>query len=145
MGFSSGDAVYVVPARKNGVVLQEQREGIYTVLIGSMQMRCRETELRPGRKPARGNERAAQLPERNPRRAVSSVDLHGLSVTEALRRVEDSINECVLAGAERLEVIHGIGTGRVRNAVRERLAAIPAVRRFSADNANPGTTWVYFG
>jgi DNA mismatch repair protein MutS2 len=75
---------------------------------------------------------------------LSRLDLHGLSVDEAIALVTDAIDRSLLRGADRLEVVHGKGTGRVRTALHSHLATIRAVRAFGLDHANPGVTWVYF-
>lgn len=49
---------------------------------------------------------------------------------EALPRVERFLDEGFRAGVPRLRIVHGKGTGRMRQAVRELLARHPLVRRF---------------
>ncbi|MDP3039898.1 MAG: Smr/MutS family protein, partial [Deltaproteobacteria bacterium] len=45
----------------------------------------------------------------------------GLRVEEALPTVDKAIDEAFLAGLKELEVIHGAGSGRLRQAIREHL------------------------
>ena len=79
-----------------------------------------------------------------PRRAVShAVDLHGLTVEEALARVEDALNEALLADVPELHLIHGKSGGRLRAAIHGRLRDVPAVRRFRLDPRNAGVTIVH--
>jgi DNA mismatch repair protein MutS2 len=56
-------------------------------------------------------------------------DLRGLRVDEAQERLATEIDRALAAGCARLEVVHGVGTGALRRAVREQLAASPFVRR----------------
>jgi len=72
------------------------------------------------------------------------VDLHGLLVEEALARVVDEIDRSLLRGADRVEVVHGKGTGRIRDALHRHLASIPVVAALRLDPKNPGVTWVHF-
>ncbi len=47
------------------------------------------------------------------------VDLRGLRVDEALERLDRALDRAMLAGLKELRVIHGKGTGALREAVRE--------------------------
>lgn len=71
------------------------------------------------------------------------LDLHGLRVHEALSLAEDAINKAVLADADQLELLHGIGQGKIKDALHKHLAGLKVVKRFALDPANPGVTRVY--
>ncbi len=49
---------------------------------------------------------------------ATRIDLRGLRAEEALPRVDTAINDLMLSGYDRLEIVHGIGTGRLKEAVR---------------------------
>jgi dsDNA-specific endonuclease/ATPase MutS2 len=70
------------------------------------------------------------------------IDLHGLTVEEALARVERALNDALLADAAALRVIHGRRGGRIRAALHRRLGEIPTVRSFGLDPQNDGVTVV---
>ena len=61
-------------------------------------------------------------------------DLRGQRVDEALDRMAEALDRACARGCELLRVIHGFGTGALRKAVREHLAASPFVREL-----RPGT------
>ncbi len=65
-------------------------------------------------------------------------DLRGLRVDEALDRLTHALDRAAAAGRERLTVVHGIGTGALRDAVRRHLADSVYVARFSAGTAGEG-------
>jgi DNA mismatch repair protein MutS2 len=67
-----------------------------------------------------------------------------MTVEEALRLVEARLNEALLKEIDSLEIIHGLGTGRLKAAVHKYLSALSVVKHFKLDETNPGTTWVYF-
>ncbi len=54
--------------------------------------------------------------------------LRGLTVEEALARLEKYLDDALIAGLERVRVIHGKGTGALRQAVAEYLDDHPDVR-----------------
>ena len=107
------------------------KAGVYRVQVGAMtHHRARsgprsagavdEEEAPPASRPP--VERTAI--ERVGRRAASepdSIDLHGLTVDDARNRVAGYISRAILAGLERVEIIHGIGTGRLKAAVTKDL------------------------
>jgi len=76
------------------------------------------------------------------RRAAAEVDLHGLTVEEALARAERALNDALLADVPELRLIHGKSGGRIRAALHRRLREISTVRAFRLDPGNPGVTIV---
>ena len=60
--------------------------------------------------------------------ATARLDLRGARVEDALSALESRIDAVLLAGGERLEIIHGVGTGALRDAVRRRLRELAEVR-----------------
>lgn len=61
------------------------------------------------------------------RRVASSLDLRGARVDDAIALLERYIEDASLAGLREVTVIHGIGTGALRDAVRSTAAAHPLV------------------
>ena len=95
------------------------------------------------RKRARGGAPiAAPTPHDSGHRLVREVDLHGLTVDEALARADRAINDALLADVSELRVIHGRSGGRIRAALHRRLRDMPSVRSFRIDSRNPGVTVV---
>lgn len=62
------------------------------------------------------------------RSVASSLDLRGARVEEALEALERYLEDASLAGMPSVTVIHGLGTGALRDAVRMAAAAHPLVR-----------------
>jgi DNA mismatch repair protein MutS2 len=154
MPFAPGADVIVVAINRRGRVI-DVRGGVYRVLVGALPMICREHELRAadtaktGTRPKRtrgeqpGAAASPDPPDSNQPRVTRSIDLHGMTVEEARTAVVDFLSRAVMDGADTLEIIHGIGTGRVRDAIRHTLATIGAVRRVRPHSKNPGITIVH--
>jgi DNA mismatch repair protein MutS2 len=58
----------------------------------------------------------------------STLDLRGARVEEALEALDRYLGQASLAGAPRVTIIHGHGTGAMRDAVRSMLESHPLVR-----------------
>lgn len=86
---------------------------------------------------------AASAPSTDRSAVVREVDLHGLTVEDALARAEQALNDALLADASELRLIHGRSGGRIRAALHRRLGEIAAVRAFRLDPRNPGVTVVH--
>ncbi len=61
------------------------------------------------------------------RTVASSLDLRGARVEEALELLGRYLDDASLAGLDRVTIVHGIGTGALRDAVRTVAAAHPLV------------------
>ena len=151
MALAIGAAVVVRAfGHKRGVIVACGRDGRYQVRIGAVTMWCGEADLtvpaEPRKKKAgdrprrRGDAEEASGPAAPPGR----VDLHGLRVEEALAHVVSEIDRSLLRGADRVEVVHGKGSGRIRDALHQSLASMPVVAAFRLDPRNPGVTWIHF-
>jgi DNA mismatch repair protein MutS2 len=63
-------------------------------------------------------------------------DLRGLRVDEAMDRLAEALDRAAAQGSASLAIVHGIGTGALRDAVRRHLQASGYVDRF--DPGDPG-------
>jgi DNA mismatch repair protein MutS2 len=62
------------------------------------------------------------------RSVASSLDLRGARVDEALDALARYLDDAALAGLDKAMIIHGLGTGALRDAVRHQAADHPLVR-----------------
>jgi DNA mismatch repair protein MutS2 len=130
---------------KRGTVIEVGDRGRYRVRVAELTMWCREEDLAeptPSKKPKRPRDDKPRLVDDSPRR-VRRVDLHGMRVDEAIAKVVDEINRALLADVERIEIVHGKGAGRIRDALHRHLASMSVVAAYRLDPRNPGVTWAY--
>ncbi len=157
MPFIVGSEVAVVSLRKHGRVLEVFPGNRYRVAVGGLTMVCQEGQLetvshskkqqrREREAPARRAESAAPAPSASPADTsrLQSIDLHGMTVPEALAALPPFLDRAIRANLPRVEIIHGISGGRLRAAVRRYLAEVPAVTCAAPDDRNPGVTIAYF-
>ena len=67
-----------------------------------------------------------------------SLDLRGARVDEALAALETYLNDASVAGLDRVTVVHGSGTGALRDAVRAQTAGHALVKEIRAGEGGEG-------
>ncbi len=82
---------------------------------------------RAGSTPGTGSATATALGLARSRTVASSLDLRGARVEEALEALDRYLDDAAVAGLERVTIVHGVGTGALRDAVRSAAAANPSV------------------
>ena len=72
------------------------------------------------------------------RRIPATLDLRGARVEEALEMLDRYIDRASVAGAARVTIIHGHGSGAMRDAVRAVLSDHPLVREWRPGERGEG-------
>ena len=62
--------------------------------------------------------------------AINELHLRHLIVDEAVLKLDKYLNDAFMAGLYRIKVVHGKGTGTLRQVVREQLAKHPLVKSY---------------
>lgn len=70
--------------------------------------------------------------------STPEVNVIGHRLEEAIGEVEKALDNALLAGAARFRVVHGHGTGRLRDGLRDHLRKHPSVSRLRAGDAREG-------
>ncbi len=72
----------------------------------------------------------------------AELDLRGMTVDEALPMVDKYLDDAFLASLHRVTLIHGKGTGVLRNAIADQLKSHPLVQSYRQGAANEGGSGV---
>jgi DNA mismatch repair protein MutS2 len=136
-----GDQVVLDEGVTTGEVLEmEGDEAVVT--LGSMKMRVDVDRLTKVGGPRKQQVTVRQvsgsqtsLPSTT---ASKQVDLRGFRVDEALAEVQRFIDDAVAANLDTVDILHGKGTGALREAIHEYLAASPVVADFDDAPWNQG-------
>ena len=134
-----GDMVRVRGISQPLEVLSEpEEETDVEVALGSMRIRVSLDEIE------QRAEAAAPLPKT--RAYVSrpvvegpaerDLDLRGVRVVEALDRLDRFLDKAALAGLPSVRLVHGVGTGALRDALRQHLAGHVLVGSFASEEGN---------
>ena len=132
-----GDRVYLrgIPQPVE-VVTPPDEGGTVVVLLGSMRARLPVYQLdRPARAHTTSSREGVYYSPASRRPVPTELDLHGVRVDEALQQVETFIDQATLAGLSKVKVLHGVGTGALRNAIREHLSHHPLVKSSGRDES----------
>ena len=70
--------------------------------------------------------------------STPEVNVIGRRLEEAIEDVEKALDNALLSGAARFRVVHGHGTGRLRNGLRDHLRKHPLVSRLRAADPREG-------
>jgi DNA mismatch repair protein MutS2 len=81
---------------------------------------------------------AARLQLERARTVASSLDLRGAKVVEALEVLDRYLDDASLAGLEQATIIHGLGTGALRDAVRDYMSGHPLVKSWRPGGRGEG-------
>jgi DNA mismatch repair protein MutS2 len=147
-GFKEGSFVTVLALKKQGVVVEVLNSGTCKVAIGSLTVNVSFNQLAIANPPRDSAQQSSSqgAPRRASRANIpGSIDLHGLTVDQAIRKLEAWLNQAIVAGYNQVQVVHGLGSGRVQRAVHDVLSKYQAVRAFRVNDANPGMTDVFIG
>ena len=111
------------------VLTLEDTTGHVLIASGNLKVRVPKAELTR----AMGTEKASHGLRSHvavpfPDNARTEIDIRGMQVEEALESVDKFVNDALLAGLTDVMIIHGVGTGALRNSVIPFLKQHPLVQ-----------------
>jgi DNA mismatch repair protein MutS2 len=141
--FKEGDRVYLRSIQSEGLIT-DLGEAQAEIQVGRLRVRANLHELAHARDAGKwesGDPGAARTkPAAQPLRSVPplELDLRGMTSDEALDLLERHLDSAYLAGMPYVRIIHGKGTGRLREAIREFLQSNVYVSSFEAGQRSEG-------
>ena len=141
---AAGDTVEVVRSGVRGTVLgPADGRGNVRVKAGIMTLTVNKKELRFVDAPkVRLPETPVSISRVGPASASMSLDLRGMASDEALIELGDYLDDAARAGLTEVTVIHGKGTGKLRDAVQNELRHNKLVKSFRLGKYGEGETGV---
>ena len=141
--FRPGQQVFLPALNLTGqIVAADTRDGRLEVQARNVKLRVSPDEVTPvGGEAGKAIRSGTASGYHRPPAWLPSLNLVGLRVDEALPLVDRLIDQAVLHGQEKVDIIHGVGTGRLKRAVWDHLKHHTLVKDVHAD-ANPGVTVV---
>ncbi len=141
-----GEEVFLPQFNQHGYVQGlSAKDGEVQVQVGAIKLSVPLSELRKAVKRSvadSGQERVASVLLNKTREISSELSLRGLYVNEALLEVEKYLDNASLAGLFRVSLIHGKGTGSLREAIHRYLTGHQRVKSFRLGDHNEGGSGV---
>lgn len=137
-----GDYAELIATGQRGKVIEVTPKHI-TLEVGAVRLNVAPGKLRRAEQPAHQQSSRRNRPLKLD--APTQLDVRGMRVQEALRRLEQALNDAVLGGIGRLTVVHGTGSGQLRQAIHEYLQTHPLVASYRVGQAGQndwGTTYI---
>lgn len=139
-----GEKVHLRSIDRDGVVTAINEDEV-EIQIGMLRIRARlsdvvrkgESEQVSEQKETKAKKGKITLPYAQESPGVE-LDIRGQRVDEGLDALDRYLEKAYLAGLPFVRIIHGKGTGRLRESVREALANNPHVDRFEGGNRTEG-------
>ena len=147
-----GARVYVDTFDSDGVIESAKGNKI-TVRCGTMTVTVSPAHCFPPKKTEKAASVLAAVRVKKPKamaavKAVKTeVNVIGLTVDEAIPEVDRFLNDAFMAGVSPVRIIHGKGTGALREGIQNYLRTLPYIKEYhTADmrNGGAGATEVYF-
>ncbi len=125
----AGDCVKIIDISKEGTVGEVSGKRVL-VLSGSMRLWVAMDNLMLLEKKKNAPSKAISKPSSVDRIASTEIDIRGLACDEAVIELGRFIDNAVLTNINTVTIIHGKGTGVLRNAVHKYLRAHKAIKNF---------------
>jgi DNA mismatch repair protein MutS2 len=140
-----GDRVHWTRGGVDATVLSEEDlTGEVLIASGNLKVRVPKAELTRGKdlgETPSGRRSHVAIPF--PDKVDIEIDIRGMQVDEALEAVDKFLNDALLGGLTEVHIIHGMGTGALRNSVVPFLKEHPLVETTlpgGPSQKNPGMT-----
>lgn len=142
--FQAGDRVRIKSSGSEGVVEQVEADAA-VVRVGKLAVEAPLSDLEPAGEPGVSAEAAALAQRMRSKKALTvptEIHLLGMRADEAIHVLEKFLDDAFLAGHARVRIVHGKGTGALRQAIHQWLREHPMVRGFSLAQPSEGGSGV---
>lgn len=136
--FTPGDEVKVLTFDQKGTLIEQASNKEWIVQIGILKMKVNEKDLEYINTPKQKEIKPVTVVKGKDFHVSLELDLRGERYENALMRVEKYIDDALLAGYPRVSIIHGKGTGALRQGVTEYLKNHRQVKRARFGDAGEG-------
>lgn len=148
----AGDTVLVREYGQQGTVKRKLKDGKFEVQMGILKMVLAEDEIeKQNVAEVKLEQKAAPKPRVNTSKAVNranasaTLDLRGQRYEAAMSELDQFIDRALLNNLPSVEIIHGKGTGAIRQGVQEYLRSHRAVKNFNFTGPDQGATYAELG
>lgn len=136
-----GDEVMVLSLNRQGELIEQTKNGEWVVQLGMMKVNIKADDLEYLRKSVKKKDTAKGKMIHKRRTDIGiQLDLRGERYEDAMLRLDKYMDEVLLAGYQTVTIIHGHGTGALRQGVHKYLKQNKHVASFRFGGAGEGGT-----
>jgi DNA mismatch repair protein MutS2 len=126
-----GQDVFVPSLNQKAIVISKpDSKGEVMVQAGIMKISVKLSDLRASKETKEAVKKKGREISLNLKSVASSVDLRGMDSEEALFTTDKYLDEAYMAGLNEVTIIHGKGTGVLRNSISDMLKRHPHVKKY---------------
>ncbi|MDT2765553.1 endonuclease MutS2 [Lactococcus raffinolactis] len=138
-GLKPGVEVLVLSYNQRGNLVRLAKDGRWEVQMGLITTKLSEDEFEP----VEPEETVKKVKTKAVKKTVTSnikaqLDLRGVRYEEAQKMLDDYMDQALLANLHQITIVHGIGTGVIRDMVREYLQRSRHVKSYTYAPQNAG-------
>jgi DNA mismatch repair protein MutS2 len=140
--FTPGDEVKVLTFNQKGSLLERVSSNEWQVQIGILKMKVKEKDMEYIGAPKHVETKPMAIVSGRDAYVKLELDLRGERYENALLKVEKYIDDALLSNYPRVSIIHGKGTGALRQGVQEYLRNHRSVKKIRFGEAGEGGSGV---
>lgn len=133
----AGDAIILRSANQKGSVLEKIKDDEYLIQVGIMKVTVKRSDLKRVEEPEQKKQPFTNIRSRSVT-VRTELDLRGERFEDAIVRLESYLDDVIIAGHRRVQIIHGKGTGALRKGVHNFLKNHPHVSSYRMGEMNEG-------
>ncbi|MGE7631781.1 endonuclease MutS2 [Bacillus paramycoides] len=134
----AGDEVKVLTFGQKGQLLEKVSDTEWSVQIGILKMKVKESNMEYINTPKQTEKKAVASVKGRDYHVSLELDLRGERYEDAMMRVEKYLDDAQLASYPRVSIIHGKGTGALRQGVQDYLKKHRGVKNFRYGDMGEG-------
>jgi len=146
--FNIGDQVKLKGQQTVGTII-DSKDDFFIVAFGAVKTNVKESQIESAKRADVRKDKLASplvkprnniidIMEQRKMKFKPEIDIRGLRADEALQAVMYYIDDAVQCAAGRVRILHGTGTGALRQVVRDYLRSAPGVHKFADENVQFG-------
>jgi len=140
--FHLGDRVRLKQSNTIGEIISIIDDKFFIVLTGDLRIKVNKRELKIEQVGKSTILKQSTLMQSLPEKFQREIDLRGMYGDEAITAVDKFIDSAILSGLNRIDIIHGKGTGVLRKKITEYLKNNPSIISYRLGEWNEGGSGV---
>lgn len=137
-GLKQGAEVNVTSYGQRGKLIRLEKDGRWTVQMGSITTRLNEDEFEVIESPEQIQAKTKNVSKKVTSKVKAQLDLRGMRYEEAELEFDNYIDQALLANLIQITIVHGIGTGVIREMVQKKLQKHRHIKSYEYAPINAG-------